>query len=280
MSIQSNQGGFSLLEILIASVLFAVIGITVIGLTQSTIKTRDEILISNRDDSQIEIVFSQIERDFAHIYTPIYFDYMPDKKKFIQNNSQFSQRTNSLFPIPSFVGDSHHFIFYSNSNRRKMADVEQSQFTWIQYQLINGALKRFVFPEDPYSAQRINIDEIRGDTMMENIKELQFAYWEPTQKKYIDRLWEHVKYPLRSIRVSINWINNKNVEQSSTRIFNSLWPAFTPTPPKNLQKNNNGNNNSLNPGDDAFDNPFSGSKSTQNQESDESDDDSNIPMFN
>lgn len=235
-----KQGGFSLLEILISSVLFAVIAITVISLVQSSIKTRTDILTRNNEDSQIEIVFSQIERDFSLIYNPILFDYLPEKRKFIPNNAQFSQRTNSGLPIPTMFGESNRFIFFTSSNRRRMANVEQSHFTWIQYQLFGQQLKRFVFPEDPYSYSRFNIDAIRGDVMMENVTEILFEYWEPTQKKFIDRLWDHVKSPLQAIRVTLTWTKNRENTapqiEKSVRIFRAIWPPFTPTPPASAKK--------------------------------------------
>lgn len=277
----SNQNGFSLIEILIAIILFAVIGITVISLVQSSIKTRDEILTRNKEDSQIEIVFSQIERDFVHIYSPITFDYIPEKRIFIQNNSQFSQRTHGYLPIPTYKGDNHHFIFFSSSNRRKMANIQQSHFTWIQYQLFDDKLKRFVFPEDPYGPYRFKIDEIRGDIMMEKVKSIQFEYWEPMQKKFIENLWEHVKYPLRAIRVTIVWFNTKNIEQKSIRIFQSLWPNFTPTPPKNAKKQNNnqGNENIKSPMDESNDNPFSKPMFQDNGQGDNQGDQDDDGMF-
>jgi prepilin-type N-terminal cleavage/methylation domain-containing protein len=68
-----KDGGFTLIEILIAITLLAFITIGVVSITQNAADTMERTTEINKNNLQIETALSRFEWDFTQIYSPMYF---------------------------------------------------------------------------------------------------------------------------------------------------------------------------------------------------------------
>lgn len=69
----SNEAGFTLIEILIAITLLAVITLSVVSITENSTQTMERTTEINANNLQIETAMSRFEWDFSQIYSPLYF---------------------------------------------------------------------------------------------------------------------------------------------------------------------------------------------------------------
>ncbi len=67
------NGGFTLIEILIAITLLAFITMMVVSVTQNAFDTKDRTTMLNKSNLQIETAMSRFEWDYSQIYSPLYF---------------------------------------------------------------------------------------------------------------------------------------------------------------------------------------------------------------
>lgn len=168
------EGGFTLIEILIAITLLAFISIGVISVTQNAANTMERTTESNKNNLQIETAMSRFEWDFSQIYSPMYFSQAMDltpsqdtdgdglddltrqpvnaasmaainqelmefkqklQARFDQSETFFGLSADSL-PVPRFQSpEKTIFEFFTASNRRKLENTRQSHFAWVRYSL-------------------------------------------------------------------------------------------------------------------------------------------------
>lgn len=194
------EGGFTLLEILIAITLLAFITLGVVSVTENAALTKERTTQMNSNTLQIETALSRFEWDFSQIYSPLYFSTVmnvnPNREnpdgplnpviqqhyeqlvRRFERNEHFSSVSKEGLPIPRFhAPEKDVFEFLTSSNRRKIENTRQSHFAWVRYSLANvksfdeenvhpdipKGLKSFVryfAPDDPYDDKRLDIENI------------------------------------------------------------------------------------------------------------------------
>ncbi len=87
-TLDSNQSGFTLLEILIAITLLAFITIGVVNITDNAAQTKERTTEVNENNLQIETAMSRFEWDFSQIYSPLYFSSVMNMNQNLGNDGQ------------------------------------------------------------------------------------------------------------------------------------------------------------------------------------------------
>lgn len=102
----SNETGFTLLEILIAITLLAIITLSVVSITENSTQTMERTKQINADNLQIETAMSRFEWDFSQVYSPLYFSTVMNLNTAVNNFSDGSSPTdgneseNNIFDGP------------------------------------------------------------------------------------------------------------------------------------------------------------------------------------
>lgn len=100
----SNEAGFTLLEILIAITLLAVITISVVSVTENSTQTMERTTEINANNLQIETAMNRFEWDFSQIYSPLYFSTIMSMNQGVNNLANSNENENegesSIFDGP------------------------------------------------------------------------------------------------------------------------------------------------------------------------------------
>ena len=196
---ESNQRGFTLLEIIIAITLLAFITLGVVSITENAVITKERTTQINKNNLQIETALSRFEWDFLQIYSPLYFSkpftlnqnipvansnpnqaeqpigsilpnqnpidqrmqsYYQQQAVRFERNENFSFVDETGIPIPRFYSpEKNVFEFFTTSNRRKNENVKQSHFAWVRYALAE-------------QERTVDDDERKDVTLPANLKSL------------------------------------------------------------------------------------------------------------
>jgi prepilin-type N-terminal cleavage/methylation domain-containing protein len=164
-SILASDQGFTLLEILIAITILALISLGVVNITENAANTMERTTEANENNLQIETAMNRIEWDFSQIYSPLYFSTVMKFNQDLNNgqsdggtpgtqqnpylqqyyeqlvarferNEHFKAVSKEGIPIPRFYApEKNVFEFLTTSNRRKIENQKQSHFAWVRYSL-------------------------------------------------------------------------------------------------------------------------------------------------
>lgn len=252
--------GFSILEILISISILSMISLGVISLTNNATDTKDRIVKEDRDKLQILSALSIFEWDFSHLYSPLFFNKKLEIKgriteqMFQQINDRFERNGHFSFadrdgrPVPIFENpDKNSFEFYTDSNRRRLANTKQSNFAWVKYVLepedqdpetaeadkLSGKFKlvRYFSAENPYHGEKLDISKIKPQTILENVDEIEFSFWNPENKRFTVPLNSvaGAQNIIRAVNLKIIWRDKLGVAQTVNKIVRPLWPVFDPS---------------------------------------------------
>jgi type II secretory pathway component PulJ len=254
-----NSSGFSILEILIAISLLSFITIGVISLTNDATSTKDRMSAEDKEKMQIITALNVLEWDLSHIYSPMYYSKkLPVKGRIteeIYNKVQDRFERNPHFgftdidgrPVPIFDNpDKNTFEFFTESNRRRQANIKQSNFAWVKYALEpedekerdpndqSGKFRiiRFFSADNPYRADKLNSgqdsDKTKAQVLLENVEELEFLFWNSENQKFIAPLTgiPGGQNLIRAIQVTIAWKDKLGGSQKIVKVYRPLWPVF------------------------------------------------------
>ncbi len=169
----------------------------------------------------------------------------------MQQNEHFISLSKEGLPVPRFYApEKSIFEFLTSSNRRKVENVKQSSFAWVRYGLtdmspeqikdnedgkveIPKSLKNFVRwfdANDPWGTKHIDIENVKGAVLLENVESLEFSYWDFQKKKWETSLKsiQSGESAIYGVKVFITWYDSQAVKRTAERIFRSHWPTFLP----------------------------------------------------
>lgn len=248
-----NSQGFTLIEVIIAITVLSFISYSTYQMIDSNTSTKDRVITEDRQVVQTLTTIGRLESDISQIYNPLFSSAKPAPTADPSNpysddsssnaNSSFDGKTKTGGLIPQFKSeDKSSIIFFTQANRRKIADTKESRFAWVKYSLQpmeadpdepekkstgQYAMVRQMIPTDIYSGT-IDWTKIRPQIILENVKNLEFLFWNEKTKKFTESLQElnENKNLIRSIQVKITWVNSDNNEQKIMKIFRVLNPYF------------------------------------------------------
>ena len=265
LNLSINQKGLSLFEILIAISVLAMMMLGVIQFTQTSFDTTERVTREDSEALQIETAMSRLEWDFSQIFSPLYFDHLMDPKQMseleqsVYNEMSLALTSNARFKKVSFTGqpvplvereDKSTLSFFTSSNRRKIENSKQSNFSWVRYSLTandekiednleqKGAkerkptqmLIRQVYHKDIYGEEAIEWDRVKEQVLHRKIVKLVFEFWDPKKFKWTENLKviKDGEYIIHALRASIEFLNADNMPEYTVRIFRPLFPVFKP----------------------------------------------------
>ena len=291
-----NQKGFTLVEVLISIVLMAFVALTTYQITDSSINTKENVTKEDREIMQVLTMLNRMESDFQESYSPLFFDAKASSSSvsmddastgnysndisYFEGNKNFNSKTKSGHLIPYYLAEEKGTIqFLSAAHRRRIEGKKESRFVWIKYSLRNTnaesnednaeekraeyELIRQSYPSDVY-AKEIDWEKIPAQVVIQNIKELEFQFWDERTKKFTANLNDlnENRYNIRSIKVVFTWVDADKNEQKFEKNFRTLWPYFNPKQDDLL----NNSANSTNPFDTT--NPPGGANGTDGNNND------------
>ncbi len=260
-----SSQGFSILEILIAISLLSFITLGVISLTNDSINTRERISKEDKEKMQIVTALNVMDWDFSHLYSPLYYaKKLPLKGRIteeIYNRIQDRYERNPHFgftdiegrPVPTFENpDKNTFEFFTNSNRRRQANSQQSNFAWVKYTLESEPAKeqaddaasdpsgrfrlvRYFSAENPYKAEKLNAstdgNTVKAQVVLDNVEEIEFLFWNAENQKFVAPLTAApgAVNMIRALQVKITWKDKLGGVQKIIKTYRPLWPVYDPT---------------------------------------------------
>lgn len=253
----NSQAGFTLIEILIAITLLSFVMMGVVAITGGSIETKDRVLSEDEQYLQVETAMSRLEWDISQTYSPLYFSHEMKPQNLsesqgdaynqlianYQNNNRFSFPSYDSLPVPVFkFEDKNTLTFFTTSNRRKLKNIKQSHFAWVQYTVesddnaqndstsAKGMLVRKFMPHDVFHKEDIVWEDVKSQILLRNVDSLKFEFWNPKTRKWVDNLdlIEQGNHLFRGVKILLNWIDPDGIEVEIIRVFRPLFPNFKP----------------------------------------------------
>jgi prepilin-type N-terminal cleavage/methylation domain-containing protein len=248
-----NSKGFTLIEVLIAITILSFISFSTYKMIDSNTETKDRVIKEDRITVQGLTAIGRLDADFSQIVNPLfaYGKYVPTTSN-LDNayvdtsstiNGSFIGKTINGANIPQFKSEEKSsLVFLSQANRRKFADSKESRYAWIKYSLKpmeldpeeskeqTSGLYEFVRQSISTDIYNNNIEwtKPKPQIIMEKVKEVEFSFWDEKTKKYTTSLQElnENKDLIRSIKLSLTWIDDNDHEQKVVKTFRVLHPYF------------------------------------------------------
>jgi len=264
-----RPNGFTLLEIIISITILSFLMLGVFYLTENSTEGAARTTREDLVKMQIEAALNRIEQDFSRIYTPLYYKAIKGKKSkqsrememmseefpSFETNERFPALTQDNQPIPAIKSDSPaDLLFLSTTHQRKIQNAKESHYVWIKYMLRDSLdedrnamapfeLIRYYIPSDIYATD-FDFEKIRPSVLLSHIKKLEFKFWNPSKKEFVDDFKMMDKpHLLRAIKVVLTTVDAKNIESKFERIYRSIWPFFDPSVDEASSKPNPQNDN-------------------------------------
>jgi len=252
-----NNKGFSLLEILIAITLLAIMMVYVINITNDGIDTKEKILSEDQEVLQVAMAVNRITGDISNIFNPLFYNAKKSKKGSkaqdeesdyyeadpeFKGSERFPQITENGLLVPVFEAeDKDTIIFLSTVNRRKIRDIKQSNYVWIKYDLRSSTITdddkkrvggdfeiiRYFNANDLYR-EDFDWDNVKPQLLLRNVKSLEFTYWHSERRKWVDTPKELPSKDniIRGISLKLVYIDKSGAPIEVNRIIKINWPFF------------------------------------------------------
>ena len=139
-----SESGFTLLEILIAIAILAIISIAIYTATVKSFDINQTVSNEADDFLNITVGIAALERDIAQVYTPVLGAPKAPQNPQEQTNYQQENSPTQFWSAPlrsdglrrtRFQGTSQKMTFVTNSNRRLMENAPESDFLAITWEL-------------------------------------------------------------------------------------------------------------------------------------------------
>jgi prepilin-type N-terminal cleavage/methylation domain-containing protein len=253
-----NDQGFTLIEVIIAITVLSFISFSTYQMIDNSSNAKENVTKEDQQIIQTLTVVGRIDSDISQIYNPLFSSSKATPGAASANNpyaaeesstpnGSFDGKTKSGALIPQFKSeDKSSIIFFTQANRRKMADTKESRFLWVRYgvqpktidpdqasfgeESKNTAqyeLIRQIIPTDIYSPT-LDWTKAKVQVVLENVKSVEFSFWDERSKKFTTSIQElnENKNLIRSIKIDLVWVNSDNNEQKIEKIFRVLNPYF------------------------------------------------------
>jgi prepilin-type N-terminal cleavage/methylation domain-containing protein len=142
-----NNQGFTLIEVIIAITVLSFISFSTYQMIDNSSNAKENVTKEDQQIIQTLTVVGRIDSDISQIYNPLFSSSKATPNASSANNpyaaeesstpnGSFDGKTKSGALIPQFKSeDKSTIIFFTQANRRKMADTKESRFLWVRYGL-------------------------------------------------------------------------------------------------------------------------------------------------
>ena len=185
--------GFTLIEVLIVTVLLSFLAIATFTSVRSTLIAKETIDQKTEILQQGRAVLAMMDRDIrlAFYVTADDFIWKPSTKP-LEDGTPAPPPPPKPLPITIFQGKPNEIFFSSRSHQRMAVNSPENDQHFITYQLSQGKLIRAESQRAVSLKDRESPDKFRSFTLLENIKELKLAYWDKKAERWSDS-WDTEK---------------------------------------------------------------------------------------
>lgn len=254
---QHSESGFTLLEVLIAITVLAFLMLGVYTIVSNSVDTKDRVLTEDRSYVQVMRALDRLQSDIAQAWSPLYahakYNETAERARARSSGQEFKPlpfKSTDRFPFQSvtfqpapaieFNGLSD-LAFFTAANRRKLQDSKQSRYAWVRHSLrrsedqdengnqVSESEWVRTFQNEDLWSESFNWDDERATTqlLLKGIKTLEFRFWDQRTEKYVERITDSSDPDiLRSVQVTLVWVNSDGNEQTFVRVMRPLWPFF------------------------------------------------------
>ncbi len=252
---QKNESGFTLIEILIAIVVLALMMVSIYTIINNSTTTKDVIVREDQSYLQVQTALARFELDFSSFTTPLFYtqakavsnsvddvgnDPYSGAQPFVPSEN-FVATTEQGEIIPAFqMPDNNTIIFFTSSHYRRVENAKQSRYSWVRYTLRDSTREdengekiegkewvRSTVVEDIYRGE-FDWSNEREFILLDHIKEFSWGFWDKEREKFVENIRElsNPKLPPRLVQISLTWIAPDKTELNFTRTFRPLYPFF------------------------------------------------------
>lgn len=216
--------GFTLLEVLLVSLLLAMLGMATFSSVRGTLRAKEDI------DQRTEIVQSQravvaiLERDIRAAYYFVAEDFIwaPVTPKADDPNPP--PPAVKPLPVTIFQGKSNELFFSARSHQRMAMDSPENEQHFVTYQIHNDELVRAESRRAASLYDRDDPEKFDRLTLLKNVKKLEFKYWDKRTDRWTDS-WDTDKADASSplpLAVQINLEFMPDVPDTARRKVESV----------------------------------------------------------
>lgn len=252
---ENQESGFTLLEILIAIVVLALMMVSIYTIINNSTETKDKITTEDRSYLQVQTALARFELDFSSFTTPLFYAQAKTKENgvddaerdpysgpqpFVASENYFAT-TDSGELIPAFqMPDNNTIIFFTSSHYRRVENAKQSKYSWVRYTLrdstkeddagdkIEGKeLVRSTVVEDIYRGE-FDWGKEREFIVLDHIKEFKWGFWDKEREKFVENIRElsNPNLPPRLVQINLTWTAPDKTELEFHKTFRPLYPFF------------------------------------------------------
>ncbi len=250
-----SESGFTLIEILIAIVVLALMMVSIYTIINNSTTTKDVIVREDQSYLQVQTALSRFELDFSSLSSPLFYAQaktvnvpLDDSTRDPYSGAQpfaasenFFATTESGEIIPTFqMPDSNTIVFFTSSHYRRVENAKQSRYSWVRYTLRDSTREdesgekiegkewvRSTVVEDVYRGE-IDWSKEREFILLDHIKELKWGFWDKEREKFVENIRElsNPNSLPRLVQISITWVAPDKTELEFNRTFRPLYPFF------------------------------------------------------
>ncbi|MCY1015393.1 type II secretion system protein GspJ [Pyxidicoccus sp. MSG2] len=203
--------GFTLMEVMVAVAITALMGTVVAMAFQTGITAKDTVETDADRYRQVRVAMNRMAREVGSAYVSDRFDL----KRFRDQNDRPT----------NFVGERDKLMFTTFSHQRLYTDVKESDQAVVEYFVEASSDREARGRQDLKRRVNPNVDDRmdRGgttDTLFEGVKGLEFAYWNSEKKEWDDE-WDTRRTELKAIlptrvRITVTAVDESGKEAKYT----------------------------------------------------------------
>ena len=206
-----NQRGLTLVEVLVAVSITALMGAMVAMAFNSTFTAREAVDEEAERYRMLRTAFTRMTREIGSAFVSDKYD----PQEYRDQNERPS----------NFIGEEDSLIFTSFANQRMYADSRESDQMVVEYRVENATgsdargRRDLVRRVDPLVQDRMD----RGgttDVLLEDVKRIEFAYWDSERKEW-EREWDTRRMERKSVlptrvRITVHAVDETKKEVTYT----------------------------------------------------------------
>lgn len=206
--------GFTLMEVMVAIGITAFLGAMAAISFTTTFATREGVMTSSDRYREIRAAFGRMEREIGSAF-------VSDRYDAERYRDQNDRPTN-------FIGESDSLLFASFAHQRMYQDAKESDQMVVEYRVDTAKDPKAKGRQDLIRRENVVVQDRmdRGgteDTLFENVKKLEFDYWDSERKDWDDE-WDTRRQEQKAIlptrvRITITTVDeNKKEVRYTTQV--------------------------------------------------------------
>lgn len=187
-----TQSGFTLLEVLIAVGLLAVLSLAIFQTTSTSFDLNHRLSAETADATAILLSLQAVESDLSQIYSPVVGNIPPKPEMKTEEFWSAPVRSDGM-RRSRFKGSAEKITFIANNNRRVEADTPQSDFQKVTWEVDRNANNTFTLYRttdwDAFQYQEGSARKPERVALLENLSSAKFTFYSK-EKKAWEEAWD------------------------------------------------------------------------------------------